>query len=284
MQAALDLTASPAGAAPPSPDALARKLELALLSWRNSFLLEEQLSGLVAALRVGGISNLEVLPSRHGSLDDICRQRRELAGALVSDLVAAMKAAFVPSGIDLEVTRHDFAFDWEDVRDDRDGAFLVRIESDLRHRYAGCGERLALQQLARDLWRRLGLAHRQPGVDAKGIAVFTDRVTCEQDMMKPRRRLSYTDERYAQSLWDLLDAFLAQRERHEIFMSARRRLHEMSGWDGQGVTSREVIALTDGLELMTFFQKFEYRFSPDLAAELQVFFGEYGPAVVGDDD
>ena len=50
------------------------------------------------------------------------------------------------------------------------------------------------------------------------------------------------------------------------------------------MTSREVIALTDGLELMTFFQKFEYRFSPDLAAELQVFFGEYGPAVVGDDD
>lgn len=276
------LPLSVASTAPATSDALAATLALALASWRNSFLLEERLSAVARELHVAGVSNLDVLPSRHGALDDLWRQRRELAKALVGDLISGMKGAFVPSGIDLEVTRHDFQAPWDDLKDDREGAFLIGIERELRLRYAGCGERLALQQLACDLWRRLGLINRQPEVDARGITVFVDRVTCELDMMKTRRRLSYTDEKYARSLWDLLDAFLGRHGRHEIFMSARRRLSEMSGWDGQGVTSREVIALTDGLDLVTFNAKFEYRFSPELAAELQVFFGEFGPSVVGD--
>lgn len=262
--------AAPAVDVPPR-DELALTLERALKAWRFGFEVEDELRALQARNHVEGVHNINIAPHT-----GFWQERRRLAEDLVEDLIAGMKRAFLPDGFDLSVSTYGLSDRNASFRDDEDraGDFLRYAERVLRETYQGCGERLALSQAAAVIWNAFDLETRSEVKPGPGGTVCLDARVWLEKSMRGGRRLSHTSESRVYHLWQALGAFLVHVGRPGLYPSTQRLLSRFSAHD-VGVVSRGTYRIFEGITLVTFYERFEYRFDPAIAADLQVFLAEY---------
>lgn len=228
------------------------------------------------------------------SLTDTPRQQdlRDIAQKAVNSLVCRAERQFAPSGGTLSISRSEVLEatgqdDWdEDYRrhryiekkDVKVPVDLDKIWAYLEKKYGGDGGKIAgFRQMAEIVIDAFRLRDKDAVNRTSSAVVISRRVWGEKKEYGPNRGLYELHYNYRDSMNTLFRALMCFAEEAELdalAIALQPSRHQITGYDFAYAPRNKVTF--PGLDIVMFKEKWEFRFSHDVAEKLLVFIGEYG--------
>ncbi|MBI5041267.1 MAG: hypothetical protein HZB57_08740 [Gammaproteobacteria bacterium] len=204
------------------------------------------------------------------------KRRISTGKSIFSSLVRDAEQAFAPTGGTLQIDTYEY-LDWKKPLEQYEWSNFSPsgLWAALEEAYGGSkGVEIGYRQTAHDLIHTFSL-NRDDSVERKsGYVILRIRVWMDSFDRKwsKRNRLNYSCADTVNKSLSTLSAFADWAGDDELAFACKRLR-----WSTQhDVTSREKTIVSGNLMIVTFLEYFEFRFTQQLAENLQIFLGQYG--------
>ena len=207
---------------------------------------------------------------------------RKQAENIVDRLVSLATESFTPPGVTVEIKPKEFTDHFLPDKDSFLGFDPASVWNALAEQYGGgLASETAYQQSAAKIVSAFQIRKGQPleikaGAVILNLTVYIDHFDAKHFN---RKNLCYRSREELCKLLAALEAFLAWAEIDLDLPGLQRLKHRFNG--PCQVNSRENIRVVNGLNIVTFQYRFEFRFSGELADKIALFIGLYGSHAMG---
>ncbi len=203
---------------------------------------------------------------------------RKQAENMVGRLVWLATEAFPPTGVKIEINCKDYT----DQFLPEDDSFLsldpMAVWIALREKYSGNGgSDIAHGQSAELLVSLFRLKKGMPMETKAGAVILNLAVYVDSFDLKhfKRKNLGYGSKGELCKLLVALEAFFSWAE-IDLGLNGLQRLAHRFNHSNYSVESREKITVASGLNIVTYHNRFEFRFSTELAEKFAIYLSMYG--------
>lgn len=221
---------------------------------------------------------------------DVFKEVDEKGKKIFDRLVYYAERAFAPSGGKLEIDGHDLREKFigrfadrdreEDYETFKQKAMKgwrkfdpAKVWNELENKYGGNnGAEIGYQQTAKDIVNFFGIKTGEPVEVKAGSIMLNVRVYSERRFRGNMELGHGSQEEIVKGLQNM--ATLAEwAEDGRAASGLRRFANEI--WNHRPLNSRERIQVSESITVITYFNRFEFRFAPDFAGKLQHFISTY---------